>query len=335
MRTFTMPETKFSASATGISALVFIFAFFSLTQLSCAKPKPVVETPEMRILDFGFPIQKPDEIPAPEWNTIVEKNWEHIFLLLVQQGVNSRRLSQTFIDPRMPKRRALEFNIIPKESKGIYKGVNSRKNRRNALNFYQRYHREFDLSNKLYGVPKEVILAILQIESNCGRYTGKHRIFHRLTHLAAARAPDSIKKSLEFNMEKHGKDKVSLLKVAKRAKWLEDTFLPHAISVLRISDLNREQPLDVRGSIAGAIGLPQFLPGNVVKFGIDGDSNGRIELHTNIDAIHSVANFLKAHGWRRNISLLQQRKVLSKYNNSEAYVDTVLSMAEKLKRYTY
>jgi membrane-bound lytic murein transglycosylase B len=60
-------------------------------------------------------------------------------------------------------------------------------------------------------------------------------------------------------------------------------------------------PLSLLGSFAGAVGMPQFMPGNILKFGVDFDGDGHIDLRNSAaDAIGSVANFLVAHGWDRN-----------------------------------
>lgn len=92
-------------------------------------------------------------------------------------------------------------------------------------------------------------------------------------------------------------------------------------------------PLEIKGSFAGAVGYFQFLPGNVFKFGIDGNNDGLIDPHNPIDAIHSIANYLKEHGWRNNEPLLSKanKETIWGYNRSESYIDTVLAMASKLK----
>src|SRR5204863_2240201 len=61
----------------------------------------------------------------------------------------------------------------------------------------------------------------------------------------------------------------------------------------------------VRGSYAGAMGLPQFMPSSARHYAVDYDRNGHIDLHRSAtDAIGSVANYLRSHGWRRNDAVL-------------------------------
>jgi membrane-bound lytic murein transglycosylase B len=60
-------------------------------------------------------------------------------------------------------------------------------------------------------------------------------------------------------------------------------------------------PLSLQGSFAGAVGMPQFMPGNILKYGVDFDGDGRIDLSgSSSDAIGSVANYLARHGWNRD-----------------------------------
>jgi len=77
--------------------------------------------------------------------------------------------------------------------------------------------------------------------------------------------------------------------------------------------LAREQkisPLAPKGSYAGAIGIPQFMPGSVRRYAVDFDGDGAIDLRRSApDAIGSVANFLKEHGWRRGAEVLLQAQV--------------------------
>jgi membrane-bound lytic murein transglycosylase B len=85
--------------------------------------------------------------------------------------------------------------------------------------------------------------------------------------------------------------------------------------------LAREQKIDptsFRGSFAGAIGLPQFMPGSIRRWAVDFDGDGRIDLlGSPADAIGSVANFLAAHGWQRG------EPILFEVESDEATVDAL------------
>jgi membrane-bound lytic murein transglycosylase B len=128
-----------------------------------------------------------------------------------------------------------------------------------------------------YGVPAEIIVGILGIETIYGRDPGRFRIMDVLTTLAFAypEAPNRAERMDFFRSE------------------LENTLV-----------LARQEgidPFSLQGSFAGAVGMPQFMPGNILKYGVDFDGDGRIDLRNSAaDAIGSVANFLVQHGWDRN-----------------------------------
>ncbi len=121
-----------------------------------------------------------------------------------------------------------------------------------------------------YGVPPEIIIGILGVETFYGRFTGKYRVLDALATLAF----DYPRRAPFFRGE------------------LKEFLL-----------LAREQqisPLVPTGSFAGAIGVPQFMPGSYRHYAVDFDGDGRVDLwHSNADVIGSVANYLARHDWRR------------------------------------
>ena len=121
----------------------------------------------------------------------------------------------------------------------------------------------------LYRVPEEIIVAIIGIETVYGRNTGSYRVIDALSTLAFDYPPRA-----EFF----------------RAEL--EQFLLYA----------RDAGIDtlaLKGSYAGAIGIPQFMPGSYRRYAVDHDGDGKRDLSGSVsDAIGSVANFLKAHGWQ-------------------------------------
>jgi membrane-bound lytic murein transglycosylase B len=133
---------------------------------------------------------------------------------------------------------------------------------------------ELAAAEERFGVPTEIIAAIIGVETIYGKQLGRFNTFAALTTLAFDYPPraELFRKELE-----------ELLLLARE----ED-----------------RSPLSYTGSYAGAIGLPQFLPSSRRRFAIDFDSDGRIDLTASrADAIGSVANFLIEHGWERNAPL--------------------------------
>ena len=128
-----------------------------------------------------------------------------------------------------------------------------------------------------YGVPAEIIVGILGVETIYGRDTGRFRIVDVLTTLAFAypEAPNRAERMAFFRGE------------------LENTLL--------LARKENIDPFSLLGSFAGAVGMPQFMPGNILKYGVDFDGDGVVDLRGSAsDAIGSVANFLVQHGWDGN-----------------------------------
>jgi membrane-bound lytic murein transglycosylase B len=86
--------------------------------------------------------------------------------------------------------------------------------------------------------------------------------------------------------------------------------------------------VDLRGSWAGAFGYPQFLPSSYLKWAVDGDNDGDIDLYTIADAAFSIGNYLKSNGW--SVKPSARKNAIHHYNNSDAYVKAVYTLANKL-----
>jgi membrane-bound lytic murein transglycosylase B len=132
-------------------------------------------------------------------------------------------------------------------------------------------------AQKQYGVPADIIVAIIGVETVYGRVTGNFRVLDALTTLAFdyPATPNRDARMAFFQGE------------------LE--------SALLLTRTEKIDPLSLLGSYAGAVGLPQFMPSSIRNYAIDFDGDGHIDLrNSTADAIGSVANFLTQHGWQRN-----------------------------------
>src|SRR6185369_18081302 len=99
-----------------------------------------------------------------------------------------------------------------------------------------------------------------------------------------------------------------------------------------VAERMRVSPLDIRGSGSGAFGYPQFLPRSYLAYGQDADGDGRVSLYDTADAAASCARYFAGHGWRPGLTAAQRRAAVWQYNHSDAYVDTVLTLAARLGR---
>lgn len=137
-----------------------------------------------------------------------------------------------------------------------------------GVDFWREHEDALARAEQEYGVPAEVIVAIIGVETFYGGNTGRYRVVDALSTLAfdyPPRAPFFRKELREF---------------------------------LMLSREEQVDPLGLKGSYAGAMGLPQFMPSSFRAYAVDFDGDGHINIWTNpVDAIGSVASYFKRHGW--------------------------------------
>lgn len=143
------------------------------------------------------------------------------------------------------------------------------------------------------GVPAEIIVSIIGIETIYGRQTGNFRVKDVLSTLAFDYPETPNKASREQLFKDQLRELILLC-------WSEaGGSLPAKNSTLGLNSTHFNACLNQNSSYAGAIGLPQFMPGSIRQFAVDGDGDGKIDLKQNPkDAIASVANFMRKHGWQ-------------------------------------
>lgn len=179
----------------------------------------------------------------------------------------------------------------------------------------------------LYGVPKEIIVSILLIETHLGRNTGNRRVFNRLASMARSADLENVRPHVSGSLLTQENEEFARRRCREKGDWAYNELK----ALLRLADQNGLDPLEIRGSIYGAIGLCQFMPSNVFSYGVDGDQDGRINLFTTTDALYSIANYLRGHGWRPGMDRDDKHRAIFGYNHSTVYANTVLAVAEKLK----
>lgn len=137
-----------------------------------------------------------------------------------------------------------------------------------GLRFWKRHARTLRDAERRYGVPREIIVAILGVETVYGRNTGRFPALAALATLAFDYPPRA------------------------------ELFRRELEQLLLLAREQRRSPLSWRGSYAGALGLAQFLPSSYRRYAVDFDGDGRIDLGASpADAIGSIAHFLGEHGW--------------------------------------
>jgi len=169
-------------------------------------------------------------------------------------------------------------------------------------------------------VDREAIIGILMWESKLGTITGDYRAFNAFTSQlffiddasAVAMARKDEKKLIDAAAQK------------KRVDTIRERARKNLVALVRQCKAKGMDPLDVKGSWAGALGFPQFMPASL-RWAEDGDGDGKIDLFTMPDSIASVGRYLSEHGFAKD-----KRKAVWDYNHEDAYVQGVLAFAAKL-----
>lgn len=150
--------------------------------------------------------------------------------------------------------------------------------------FWRKNQQALELAEKTYGVDPSVIVAIIGVETSYGRVTGNHRVLDALSTLAFHYPGDRPKRAAYFRAQ-----------------------LEHFLLFSREAGA---APHEVKGSYAGALGMPQFMPENYRKLAVDFDHDGIRDIWKNpADAIGSVANYLNHHGWTRAGAVMSPARV--------------------------
>lgn len=139
---------------------------------------------------------------------------------------------------------------------------------RRGVEFWDRYAATLARASAEYGVPEEVLVATIGVESVYGRNTGKFSVFDALVTLAFAYPPRA------------------------------ELFRAELEEYLLLARENQVSPLDYKGSYAGALGIPQFLPSSYRRYAVDFDGDGKRDLWNFDDAIGSIANYYQTWGWQ-------------------------------------
>ncbi len=152
--------------------------------------------------------------------------------------------------------------------------------------FLDKHRLTFDRVEEKYGVPREIITAILGVETNYGNYTGNANVLDALATLA--------------------------FEHPRRSKYFTSE-LKEYILLCREHAWQAEQQ---KGSYAGAMGMSQFMPSNYRSLAVDGNGDGMIDLFDPIDAIYSIANYFVRHGWQSGQAIASRASVSIGFDDS-------------------
>ena len=150
----------------------------------------------------------------------------------------------------------------------------------NGVQFWKDNHKALARAQKEYGIPPEMITAIIGIETRYGKNQGQYKVIDALSTLAFDYPP--------------------------RATFFRGE-LGHYLLLCREQ---RFDPLSLRGSYAGAMGIPQFIPSSYRHYAITFSQGSQANLFDSMDAIGSVANYFKQHGWQANKAIASKASIV-------------------------
>lgn len=249
---------------------------------------------------------------------------------LSQEGFDFEFLSKLLTDPRagfIPELTTISF--ISRENPELYVQFLSQESILLSKKFLRQNHNILKQMEKEFHVEKEVIVAILLVESRFGENIGKFRVIPTLASMALMDSPENLRKNYlglqEIDPELSYEWIEGLAK--RKAKWAYHE-LKCFLKIIRHEEID---PLEVYGSYAGALGMPQFIPSSYLAYAVSKKSFGRWLLSKE-EAIFSIGNYLKSHGWKKNLSIKKKQQILWYYNRSGPYIETILHIAQKIRQ---
>jgi len=276
------------------------------------------------------------------WPQAAAANWSPLIEHLIADGFDELGIRYLFSRPELrfepgamsSKLEALLNNRSKKgaevttyQSKAVYPGPLKEKMISQARSYLQENRGLLESISSQYCVPKEIIVSILLVESRLGELLGGKGAFNSLASMASCAELETILPYLPPKLINSENEEYARMVCRQKAEWAYSELK----ALILYAHYSGFDPLSLPGSIYGAIGLCQFMPTSALTYGVDADKDGRIDLFVKTDALHSIANYLREHGWGCQMDRASQHRVVYAYNHSDVYANTVLAVADKLK----
>lgn len=312
------PETEWvTLSAPGLQKIV-------VKKKKAAPKKPAPKLKKSRVT-----LKKPAPKKLPKAPALPEKGWGRLMNRLENDGISPQQIQAVYLNSQMPEFRQVLFKLNPQESSHIYAGHTGPGRMDRAATFIKTYEQTFQKAERDTGVDYYLVAAIISVESDCGLNFGRQLVVNRLSRIANIAEEQNL--DYVYTKLKSENSNVTREQVAQRAVVLERIFYPQVLALFQLAKEQKVSILNLRGSVAGGIGYPQFLPLPWKTFGKDGNRDGIVSLFQPEDAILSCAQYLKKYGWKPGVSEAEQYEALRGYNNSRAYAETVLRVRDLLR----
>ena len=229
---------------------------------------------------------------------------EFIDLMVTRHGFERAQLETTFDQARFVERSIQLIKPAPLGKPKNWKAYRARfveSVRIDAgIAFWDTHVEALERAEKQFGVPAEIIVGLIGVETIYGRHTGNFRVMDALTTLAFA-YPDTPTRLARMNF-----------------------FRTELENILLLSRDFSLDPFTFKGSYAGAIGLSQFMPSSIRSYALDFDNDGKIDLLTSpVDAIGSIANYLALHGWKTGLPTAFPATLLTVESDQEKFTESL------------
>ncbi|MBC8145907.1 MAG: lytic murein transglycosylase [bacterium] len=274
----------------------------------------------------------------------VSRRYEPIVQKLIDRGFPERWVRERFADrrtvfiPKLARVSPRKKSTGNAEPSSAYRWVNTEESARACRAFITTYRDVLDSASRRFGVEPEMIAALMRTETQHGKITGDYHVFSVFASTALLTQPDVLSDNITngfATLKERNADSAEMREQAQyiraRSKKKADWAIDELASLLKIERDGRLDAMSIYGSWAGAFGWSQFLPSSYLRRAVDGNGDAKVDLFTPADAIHSVANYLKAAGYVRGNNR-RARKALFNYNNSTPYVTSIMGLAARVKR---
>lgn len=255
--------------------------------------------------------------------------------LLVEKGLDRKRVNKLLKDPRISINEGILIkNLFHSSPKGTAKRPDVMEIApayiKKGKAFIKSRSKTFDQLKKRFGVPAEVITAILIVESRLGTYPERYNVFLAYTNLSVAVDTDYLPGISDKYKGRYPAidDKATIEKARKKGSWA----INQLYQLILLCDDLKLDPLSIKGSFAGAMGPGQFIPSSFMEYGVDGDNDGKRDPFNMRDAMASIANYIKLAGWKEKAGNDKKRRAIWCYNHSEVYVNTIMMLYRELSK---
>lgn len=248
---------------------------------------------------------------------------------LIKDGFDPQLIKTIYADEKVFfESKGVSLYFLHNEASLDYKKMTTKSWIRECKAYMVEQASSMEKAQKQFGVDPKIITAIILVETKFGRYVGTRSIINTLSTMASlTEAPSreylwgKLPKKKRYERNRYDQ------KADKKSIWAYKELK----AFITYTSQHQIDPISVKGSYAGALGIAQFMPSNILAYGKDGNGDGRINLFEDADAIISIASYLKHYGWKPGLDKKKAFKVVYHYNHSKYYVNTILEIAELLE----